>query len=58
MIDRINTEPALFLGAVHGVIALAIGFGLDITIEQFALIEAAVSGVISFLVRRKVAPTP
>ena len=51
-----NREPALFLGAIHAIIALAIGFGLDITIEQFALIEVAVAAIVSFVVRAKVTP--
>jgi hypothetical protein len=52
-----NREPALFLGAIHAIIALAIGFGLDVTIEQFALIEVAVAAVVSFIVRSRVTPT-
>lgn len=51
-----NREPALFLGAIHALIALAIGFGLNITIEQFALIEVAVAAVVSFIVRSRVTP--
>lgn len=51
-----NREPALFLGAIHAIIALAIGFGLNITIEQFALIEVAVAAVVSFIVRSRVTP--
>lgn len=51
-----NREPALFLGAIHAIIALAIGFGLSITTEQFALIEVAVAAVVSFIVRSRVTP--
>ena len=51
-----NREPALFLGAIHALIALAIGFGLNITIAQFALIEVAVAAVVSFIVRSRVTP--
>jgi hypothetical protein len=52
----VSKEPALILGAVNAVVALAVGFGLDVTPEQVGLINAAVAAVLSVLVRRKVTP--
>lgn len=50
-------EPALFLTAVHALLAVAIGFGFDITTEQFALIETAIAAVVGFVIRSQVTPT-
>lgn len=47
-------EPALFLGAVAAIITLAVGFGLNITGEQVALINIAVLAVTSFATRSQV----
>lgn len=52
----LNREPALIVGAVNALIALAVGFGLDIESEQIGLINAAVAAVLSFVVRRQVSP--
>jgi len=52
-----NREPALIIGAVNAVIAVAVGFGLDFTSAQVGLLNAAVAAVLSVLVRRKVTPT-
>jgi hypothetical protein len=49
-------EPALILAFLHAVVALAIGFGVDITTEQFALIEAALAAFLGLVVRSQVAP--
>lgn len=51
-------EPALILGAISAVVSLLVGFGLDITAEQVALINAAVAAVVSVIVRQKVTPAP
>ena len=50
-------EPAVILGLVSALIAVAIGFGLDITSEQVGLIMAAVSAVIGVITRSQVSPT-
>jgi hypothetical protein len=50
-------EPALWLGLVSAVIALAVGFGLNVTPEQIGLIMAAVSAIIAFVTRSQVTPT-
>lgn len=56
-VKYIQTEPALFLGMVEALIALAIGFGFNLTPEQFALIMAALTAVFAFAVRQQVTPT-
>jgi hypothetical protein len=49
-------EPAAFMAALHALIALAIGFGLDLSVEQFSLIMVAVAAVLGFIVRAQVSP--
>ena len=51
-----GAEPALVLGAVNALLALAVGFGLPITGGQVGLINAAVAGVVSVIVRARVTP--
>lgn len=51
-----NREPALILGAVQAILALGIGFGLDLSTEQVGLILAATSAVIAVVTRSKVTP--
>lgn len=50
-------EPALWLGAISALIAVAVGFGLDVTPEQVGLILAGVTAVIAFITRSQVTPT-
>ncbi len=47
-------EPALILAAVNALLALAVGFGLDVTGEQQALIHAAVSALLGLVTRSRV----
>ena len=49
-------EPALILGAVNSVIAVAVGFGLNVTPEQVGLINAATAAVLAVIVRAQVTP--
>lgn len=49
-------EPALIIAVVHAGIALAIGFGLQITVQQFALIEVFVIAVLALITRQNVTP--
>lgn len=49
-------EPALTVALIHALIALAIGFGLSITTEQFALIETALAALFGWLTRSQVTP--
>jgi hypothetical protein len=51
-----NREPALILAAVQAVLAVAIGFGLDVTPEQLSLILAATAAVLGLITRQKVTP--
>ncbi len=51
-----NREPAAILGAVSAGIALAVGFGLNISTEQTGLILAFVSVVIGLITRSQVTP--
>jgi hypothetical protein len=51
-----NREPALILAAVQAILAVAIGFGVDITTEQLALILAATAAVLGLVTRSKVTP--
>lgn len=54
---KLNTEPVVIVGALEAVLALAIGFGLDITAEQMSLVLAAVTAVMAVFVRSRVTPT-
>ena len=57
MLDRIRQEPALVLGAVQALVAMAVGFGLPVTAEQVGLIVAATGAVLSVVTRTQVTPT-
>lgn len=47
-------EPALVLAAIQAGIALAVGFGLDLSPEQFGLLMAFSATVAGLIVRRSV----
>lgn len=47
-----NREPAAILAALQAILALAIGFGLDLTNEQTALILAASAAVLGLITRQ------
>lgn len=51
-----DREPALILGAVQAILAVAIGFGLNVTPEQLALILAATAAVLGVVTRSRVTP--
>jgi hypothetical protein len=51
-------EPVLILGLVNALIALAVGFGVNVTPEQFSLIMVATTAILSFIARQQVSPTP
>ncbi len=51
-----NREPALIMGLVTALVALGVGFGLDIDAEQQALILAAVVALLSVITRQVVSP--
>jgi hypothetical protein len=50
-------EPAAIAAAIAIAINLAISFGLKLTIEQVALINALVVAVLGLIVRQQVTPT-
>ena len=49
-------EPAALLAALQAILALAVGFGLDISTEQMGLIVAALAAVLGFVTRSQVTP--
>jgi len=49
-------EPALVMGALNAIIALAVGFGLELSPDQIGAIMAAVAAVIAVIVRSRVTP--
>jgi len=56
--DRIQQEPALTLGLIQALVALAVGFGLPITVEQAGLVLAFTAAVLSWVTRGQVTPVP
>lgn len=52
----LGREPVLWLAAVNAIVALAVGFGLDLTNEQQALIQGAVTAVLALIARGQVTP--
>ena len=53
---KIKLYPSRTAGLIGSVVALAIGFGLEITGEQVSLIMAFVYQALSWLVERNVSP--
>lgn len=49
-----NREPALVLGAVQALVALAVAFGLHLTSEQVGAVMAAAAAVVALVTRRTV----
>ena len=49
-----RAEPVAILAAVNALIALGVGFGLNLSTEQQALILAAVSALIGLFARSQV----
>lgn len=56
MNDLWGREPALIIGMFGALISLGMGFGIDITPEQFGLIMAAIAAVLSVITRSRVTP--
>jgi len=58
--DQIRTlwgrEPAAIIAVIQALIALGIGFGLNLSGEQFGLIMAASAAVIGLVTRSQVQP--
>lgn len=51
-------EPVTIVAAVNALVALLVGFGLDLTNEQQALIQTAVTAVLAVIARQSVVPNP
>lgn len=49
-------EPALILGALQALLALGVGFGLQLTPEQMALVLAASAAIFAVITRQNVTP--
>lgn len=58
MLERIENEPALTLGVLQALLALLVGFGIDLDGEQVALIVAFSAAVLSWVTRSNVSPLP
>lgn len=52
----LRDEPVLILALVQASIALAVGFGLDWTTEQVALVVAFSAAVLGVIARQRVTP--
>jgi hypothetical protein len=52
----VRDEPALVLGLVQAAVALAVGFGLDLSGEQVALLVAFTAAALSVVTRSQVTP--
>lgn len=55
--ERITDEPAFTLALVQAALALAIGFGLQLTPEQMALVLAFTAALLGWITRSQVVPT-
>ena len=56
ILERIQREPALVVGLVGAVIALALAFGLDLSVQQQGAIMAVVVAVLAVITRQSVTP--
>ncbi len=52
----LGREPVMYLTLVQTAIALVVGFGLDLTGEQIALIMAFSAAILGFVARSQVTP--
>jgi len=52
-----KTEPALIMGLLTAGIALAVSFGLDLSVEQSGTIVAVAAALLSVITRSRVTPT-
>lgn len=57
ILERIKNEPALAIGLVSSVIALALAFGFTLSDEQVGGIMAVVVAVLALVTRSQVTPT-
>lgn len=52
----LGREPAMWLSVIQAGLALAIGFGLNLSTEQFGLLMAFSSAIFGLLTRSQVSP--
>lgn len=52
----LGKEPALILGAVQAILALALSFGLKLDPSQIGAIMATAAALVALFVRHKVTP--
>jgi uncharacterized membrane protein len=57
LIEKIRREPVLVTGFIAAVVALVTAFGLHLSNEQVAAINAVVVAILAFVARSKVSPT-
>jgi hypothetical protein len=53
---KLNNEPAVLGGLVQAGLALAVSFGLSLTVEQLGAIVAVVAAVTTLFLRQRVSP--
>jgi hypothetical protein len=53
-----RADPVAILAVLQALLALVVGFGLDLTAEQVGLIMAFASAVFGLFARSKVSPVP
>ena len=56
IVNLVVNEPVVIAGAVEAVVLLLIGFGLDLTGDQVALIMTAVTAILALVARALVTP--
>lgn len=56
LIEKVRNEPVLVTAFIAAVIALVTAFGLDLSNEQVAAINALVVAALAFVARAKVTP--
>lgn len=49
-------EPAMTMAAIGAILALIVGFGVPVTVEQSALIYATLAAILGLIVRQQVTP--
>jgi hypothetical protein len=54
--ERITDEPAFTLALVQAGLALLVGFGLQLTTEQMALLLAFTAALLGWITRSQVTP--
>jgi hypothetical protein len=53
---KLKNEPALIVGFVQAVLALAVSFGLGLSVDQVGAIVAVAAAATSVLLRQQVSP--